>query len=278
MSTVRSPAVAGLFYPEGTRALSAAVARYLAAAPVREAPPPKALIVPHAGYVYSAPIAAPAYARLKQTAAVIERVVMLGPCHRVPVRGLAAPSVAAFRTPLGEAPLDTAAVDAIASLPQVEIRDDAHAGEHSLEVQLPFLQAVLNRFALVPLVVGDASGPAIAEVLERLWGGPETLIVVSSDLSHYHDYATAQRMDLAAADAIEALDGARLGHGQACGRLPIAGLLECARRHGLAAERLDLRNSGDTAGSRDQVVGYGAWAFAQPVRRSAETGDANDGA
>jgi len=271
MSTVRVPAVAGLFYPDGTRALAAAVERYLASVPAAAAPSPKALIVPHAGYVYSGPIAASAYARLKPAAAAVERVVLLGPCHRVAIRGLAAPTVDAFRTPLGEVPLDRAAIDALASLPQVVLRDDAHAGEHSLEVQLPFLQSVLDRFTLVPLAVGDASPSEVAEVLERLWGGSETLIVISSDLSHYHDYATAQRIDSAAADAIEALDGGRLGRDQACGCLPIAGLLNCARRHALAAERLDLRNSGDTAGPRDQVVGYGAWAF---VDRDAKCTDA----
>jgi AmmeMemoRadiSam system protein B/AmmeMemoRadiSam system protein A len=276
MNTVRAPAVAGLFYPEGAKALTAAVARYLADAPVPDAPPPKAVIVPHAGYIYSAPIAAPAYARLKHAAPAIERVVMLGPCHRVPVRGLAAPTVSAFRTPLGTIPLDQAAIDDIAALPQVERRDDAHAGEHCLEVQLPFLQAVLGRFTLVPLVVGSTAPEAVSEVLERLWGGPETLIVISSDLSHYHDYRTAQRMDTAAAEAIEALDGARLDQDQACGRLPIAGLLESARRHGLVAERLDLRNSGDTAGPRDQVVGYGAWAFAEQATNRTDTDDTED--
>ena len=272
MSTIRAPAVAGFFYPEGAKALATALDGYLAEveAEAENAPPPKAIIVPHAGYVYSAAIAASAYARLKQAAATIERVVMLGPCHRVPVRGLAAPAVTAFRTPLGEVPLDRAAINAVASLPQVQLRDDAHAGEHCLEVQLPFLQSILDRFTLVPLVVGDASAAAVSEVLEQLWGGPETLIVISSDLSHYHDYLTAQRMDMAAAEAIEALDGGRLDPEQACGRLPIAGLLESARRHGLVAERLDLGNSGDTAGPREQVVGYGAWAFTEAEHEDTE--------
>ncbi len=263
MSIIRAPAVAGLFYPERPNKLSHAIDRYLAEAPVSAALSPKALIVPHAGYMYSAPVAARAYAGLKHVADTIERVVMLGPCHRVPVHGLAAPTADAFRTPLGTVPVDRAAIDAIADLPQIECRDDAHADEHCLEVQLPFLQVVLGRFTLVPLVVGDTAPEAVSEVLERLWGGPETLIVVSSDLSHFHDYRTAQRMDAAAAEAIEALDDTRLAQDQACGRLPIAGLLQSARRHDLAVNRLDLRNSGDTAGSRDRVVGYGAWAFAE---------------
>ena len=275
MSTVRTPAVAGLFYPERAQTLSAAVGRYLADAPMPNAQPPKALIVPHAGYIYSGPVAAPAYSRLRGAARTIERVVMLGPCHRVPVRGLAAPTMTEFRTPIGDVVLDRAAIDDILSLPQVTLRDDAHADEHCLEVQLPFLQTVLERFTLVPLVVGAATAQEVAEVLDRLWGGPETLIVISSDLSHYHDYATAQRMDLAAAEAIEAFDGARLDQDQACGRLPIAGFLDSARRHGLSAERLDLRNSGDTAGPRDKVVGYGAWAFVDSadIAAKAESGN-----
>jgi AmmeMemoRadiSam system protein B len=261
---VRTPAVAGLFYPGDPAELAAAVDACLAQAPRprRGEPAPKALVVPHAGYVYSGPVAASAYARIAPHAGTIRRVVLLGPAHRVWLRGLAAPRAEGFATPLGVVPIDGEAIDAVAALPQVEVSDAPHAGEHSLEVQLPFLQRVLGAFALAPFAVGDASAEEVAEVIERLWGGPETLVLVSSDLSHYHDYATARRLDRAACAAIEALDAARLGPDSACGCVPLSGLLRVARAAGLRAETLDLRSSGDTAGGRDRVVGYGAWAFA----------------
>jgi MEMO1 family protein len=261
---VRPPAVAGFFYPEDPAELAAAVDACLAQAPPPRAgeAPPKALVVPHAGYVYSGPVAASAYARIAPHAGAIRRVVLLGPAHRVWIRGLAAPRADGFATPLGVVPVDCRAVDAVAALPQLEVSDAPHAGEHSLEVQLPFLQRVLGPFTLVPLAVGDAEAEEVAEVLERLWGGPETLVLVSSDLSHYHDYATARRLDRAACAAIEALDGSGLGPDSACGCVPLSGLLRVARARGLRAQTLDLRSSGDTAGGRDRVVGYGAWSFA----------------
>jgi MEMO1 family protein len=188
-------------------------------------------------------------------------VIIIGPSHFVPIRGIVAPSADAFRTPLGEVPVDRAAIDAVLDLPQVKSADRPHEEEHSLEVELPFLQTILDEFAIVPLVVGDGAAAEVAEALSWLWGGDETLIVISSDLSHYHGYVTARRLDAATAEKIERLDESGLGLYDACGFLPIAGLLVEARRHGLACERLDLRNSGDTAGSRDRVVGYGAWAF-----------------
>jgi MEMO1 family protein len=261
----RPPAVAGSFYPAEPERLRAAVAGYLgevAAHAGRTAAPPKALIAPHAGYVYSGPVAASAYALLAAQRERIERVVLLGPSHRVPLRGLAAPSVDAFQTPLGEVPLDRAALERALALPQVQVLDAAHAWEHSLEVQLPFLQCVLGGFQLVPLVVGEASPGEVAEVLELLWGGDETLVVVSSDLSHYYDYETARRLDAATSRAIEELRPEGLDEESACGRMPARGLLLAAKRHGLRARTLDLRSSGETAGPRDQVVGYGAYAFA----------------
>jgi len=258
----RPPAVAGMFYPGDPAALARDVDEALAGAHAAPGTPPKALIVPHAGYVYSGPIAASAYATLEPVRNSVRRVVLLGPCHRVAVRGIALPSADAFDTPLGRVPVDRAAVAALADLPQIVTSGAAHAGEHSLEVQLPFLQRVLGEFSIVPLAVGDATAGEAAEVLERLWGGAETLIVVSSDLSHYHRYEDAVRIDRATADAILALDPA-LGHDQACGATPIAGLLTVARRRGLAAQLLDLRNSGDTAGDRRRVVGYAALAFRQ---------------
>ena len=264
MTAVRAPAVAGSFYPADARQLSEAVDGYLAKAmDSGETRLPKAIIVPHAGYVYSAPIAVPAFAALRKAADRVRRVVLLGPAHRVAVRGLVAPSVAAFRTPLGDVPVDRASIAALSDLPQVTLHDTPHQDEHCLEVQVPFLQRILHDFALVPLVVGDASPDEVTEVLERLWGGPETLIVISSDLSHYHDYATAQRMDASAAAAIESFNLQGLDRDQACGRLPILGLLSAARRHGLSIRRLDLRNSGDTAGPHDRVVGYGSWILTE---------------
>jgi AmmeMemoRadiSam system protein B len=263
MTTLRNPAVAGMFYPADPRQLHDDIADYLrqaAAAPAGE-PAPKAIVVPHAGYVYSGPVAASAYARLRPLKDTIKRVILLGPSHRVPLFGLAASSADAFVTPLGTIPLDRAALAAIADLPQVRPMDEAHALEHSLEVHLPFLQEVLGEFSLVPLVVGDASPAEVAEVLERLWGGPETLIVISSDLSHYHDYETARRLDQGTSRAIEELRLEDVHSENACGCRPLSGLLYLARQKGLQAETIDLRNSGDTAGPRDQVVGYGAYVF-----------------
>jgi len=271
-TAVRPAAVAGMFYPGAREALASAVRNHLEEA--SSDPPagqwPKALIVPHAGYVYSGPVAARAYCRLAPGRGTIRRVVLLGPVHRVPVRGLAVPASRAFATPLGNILLDAAAVGRALELPQVRVSDAAHALEHSLEVQLPFLQTVLDDFAIVPLAVGDAEAEEVAQVIEALWGGPETIVVVSSDLSHYHPYAVAQTIDRATATAILALDSA-LDHGQACGATPINGFALCARSHGLAPELLDLRNSGDTAGDRSRVVGYAAFAFAL-ARETAKPG------
>jgi AmmeMemoRadiSam system protein B len=223
---------------------------------------PKALIVPHAGYVYSGPVAASAYRLLSGMRGRITRVVLLGPAHRVAFKGLAATSMAYFSTPLGLVKIDRVATDALLALPQVRVIDEAHREEHSLEVQLPFLQAVLgDTFSLVPLVVGDTDARSVAEVIETSWDGDETLLLISSDLSHYHDYATAQHLDSATSRAIERLDPEAIDYEQACGRLPVSGLLLAARHHRLHARTLDLRNSGDTAGGRDRVVGYGAYAF-----------------
>ncbi|HEC18431.1 MAG TPA: AmmeMemoRadiSam system protein B [Gammaproteobacteria bacterium] len=262
MSTTRPPAVAGMFYPADARQLHADVQAYLRGAkPLPMDEPPKAIIAPHAGYVYSGPVAASAYAQLLPVRDRIRRVVLLGPSHRVPFRGLATSSADSFTTPLGEIPLDRRAIDSLADLPQVHPLDEAHALEHSLEVHLPFLQEVLDDFKLVPLVVGDARPAEVAEVLERLWDGPETLIVISSDLSHYHDYATAQRMDRHTSQAIEHLQAEAVHSEDACGCVPVSGLLYLARERGLEGKTIDLRNSGDTAGPRDQVVGYGAYVF-----------------
>ncbi len=262
MSRVRPAAVAGSFYPSDPQSLAFEVGAMLGDAKARQPaqPAPKAVIVPHAGYVYSGPIAAAAFARLEAGRGMIRRVVLLGPVHRVAVQGLALPGVNAFVTPLGQVPLDLEAMNSIAGLKQVVENVPAHAWEHSLEVQLPFLQTVLGDFKLVPLAVGNASPEEVAEVLEKLWGGPETLIVISSDLSHYLPYHTAKRVDRETAQAILDLS-LDISHEQACGSTPVRGLLLVAKRHGLKPELLDLRNSGDTAGDRSAVVGYAAFQF-----------------
>ncbi len=261
MPSTRPPAVAGTFYPAEATALSSEIRTMLAGA-AKSAFAPKALIVPHAGYIYSGPVAASAYATLASVAARIRRVVLLGPTHRVAVHGLALPDADAFSTPLGDVPLDSEAMQRIAHLPQVSVSARAHAMEHSLEVQVPFLQAVLHDFALLPLAVGNATEQEVAEVLEALWGGPETLIVISSDLSHYLPYDMARRIDAETSRSI--LSGASdITHDHACGATPINGLMLAARRHHLRPHLLDLRNSGDTAGPRDGVVGYAAFAFVE---------------
>ena len=259
---VRPAAVAGQFYPVQPERLRAEVARLIAEAAAPADTAPKALIAPHAGYIYSGGVAATAFATLRELAQAIERVVVIGPTHYVPVRGIAISMVDAFETPLGRVPVDCEALAALADLPFVVEADGPHAPEHALEVELPFLQMVLPSFRLVPLVVGDAEPHEVAEVLARLWSW-ETLIVVSSDLSHYHDYETARRLDAATAAAIERGEWAGLGPNQACGCVAVAGLLVEAGHRGFKARRLSLCNSGDTAGSRDRVVGYGGWMFAQ---------------
>ena len=257
--TVRPAAVAGMFYPREPSALRALLSRQLTENPAAGAVP-KALVAPHAGYVYSGPVAARAYNLLAPVAERIRRVLLLGPAHRVPLRGLALPSSTAFRTPLGDVPLDVDAMEQIEGLPGVQRSDAAHAEEHSLEVHLPFLQMLLPRFALVPIVVGWSEATEVRQVLERLWGGDETLVVLSSDLSHYHPYAEARRVDEDTARRIESLAPALQGE-QACGAYPLNGLLTSVRERDLRITRLDLRNSGDTAGGRDRVVGYGAWSI-----------------
>lgn len=256
-ASIRPPAVAGMFYPGERHELLRQVQQFLAEVSVT-APQPKAVILPHAGYIYSGPVAASACSQLRERAASITRVVLLGPDHRVGFRGIAAPSADYFETPLGIIPVDQQAIRALSG---VMVFDAAHQQEHSLEVQLPFLQQVLGEFSLVPLVVGSVGQGEVAAVLRQLWGGDETLIVVSSDLSHYHDYETAQRLDAATTDAIEHFDGASIGPDDACGYHGVRGLLQVAAEKGLRELTLDVRNSGDTAGPREQVVGYGSYLF-----------------
>ena len=256
--TVRAPAVAGQFYPHEAGVLRSQLSQLLADNPA-SGPPPKALIAPHAGYVYSGPVAAHAYNRLRARAGNVRRVALLGPAHHVALRGLALPTADAFHTPLGDIALDQDSMARLEHLPQVARSDAAHRLEHSLEVHLPFLQMIFENFTLVPLVVGWSPADEVAKVLDTLWGGDETLIIVSSDLSHYHPYETARRLDEDTARLIEACR-TPINDNQACGAYPINGLLSVARVRQLRIERLDLRNSGDTAGDRRRVVGYGAWA------------------
>jgi AmmeMemoRadiSam system protein B len=272
---VRPPAVAGRFYPGNPAELRRMIEGFLRevkaaagpacvaeAASTQRRPVPKAIIAPHAGYIYSGPIAASAYARLAPSRETIKRVVLLGPSHRTPFKGLAAAGAEAFATPLGTVPVDTAAIrDLCQRLLQVSVLDEAHEDEHALEVQLPFLQVVLADFKIIPLLVGEADDKEVAEVIEALWGGDETRFVISSDLSHYHDHATAHELDTATARAIEELRPRDIGGEQACGCRPIHGLLRVVKARGLRVCTLDLRNSGDTAGPRNEVVGYGAFAF-----------------
>lgn len=258
----RRPAVAGQFYPDDPVELRAMVEGYLANAEEFGAPP-KALIAPHAGFVYSGPIAGSAFRQLAPLREKITRVVIAGPTHRIPFRGIAVCSSKRYATPLGEVPVDEEAQANILGMPGVVTFDPAHEKEHSIETHLPFLQLALEKFSIVPLVIGDADPADIAAVFEALWGGSETLLCVSSDLSHFLSYAAARKLDTATSHAIEQLRPEAIGSDQACGRLPVQALLLCAKQHGLTALTLDQRSSGDTAGTRDEVVGYGAYSFGE---------------
>ncbi|KGG24370.1 MULTISPECIES: AmmeMemoRadiSam system protein B [unclassified Prochlorococcus] len=260
MINVRAPAVAGLFYPADRETLATDVGRFIANAPVPQTLEPKALIAPHAGYVYSGQVAANAYIAWQSQKDKIERIVLIGPSHRISLHGIAVPTVDAFKTPLGEVAIDREAIAAITDLPQIVIDDEPHRQEHSLEVHLPFLQKVLGDFKLLPLVVGAVSSEQVAEVIERLWGSDSTRFLISTDLSHFKDYKNAQKIDRETAQSIESMNPAMLSPEKACGCIPVAGMLIAARKYGLSVERLDLRNSGDTAGNKERVVGYGSWA------------------
>jgi AmmeMemoRadiSam system protein B len=262
MTVIRNPVVAGMFYPANAGELRANVETYLDQVEPRPGPAPKALIAPHAGYVYSGLVAAAAYASLWPYRDRYTRVILLGPCHRVAIRHLALSGADVFRTPLGDVPQDKDVIVAL-DMPEVNVFEAAHQFEHSLEVHLPFLQIVLRTFTLVPLVVGGTTPETVADVLKNLWGGKETLIVISSDLSHYLAYNEARAKDRHTCEAIEHLDANRIGHADACGATSVRGLLIEAKRRAMQVTTLDLRNSGDTAGGKDRVVGYGAWMFSE---------------
>lgn len=263
-SRVRPAAIAGTFYPGDPGILRSQIQSFLDDAE-ESSTHPKALIAPHAGYVYSGPVAAYAYKPLQALREKIKRVVLLGPVHRVAVRGLATSSADFFETPLGKVSLDRQALEQLETqFSYVKSNDAAHAQEHSLEIHLPFLQEILDQFALIPLAVGDSTAQEVGAVLDAVWGDEETLIVISSDLSHFHPYDAACALDQQTAEAIERFDGNALDYESACGRNPIKGLLAVAPQHHLQIQRLDLRNSGDTAGGKDRVVGYGSWLLAPP--------------
>ena len=264
VNQIRHPAVAGMFYPADSHILQKDIHRYLDEndIPIHTFKSvPKAIVVPHAGYVYSGPIAATAYKYLIPLKDKINRVVLLGPSHQVAFKGLAVPESDTFNTPLGNISIDREAIKLLSDLPQVIESDVAHRDEHSLEVQLPFLQEILDEFSLIPLVVGDADRNDVAEVINRLWGDEHTLIVISSDLSHYHSYNEAIEMDQHTSEAIAHLQPDLIGYDDACGRNGLKGMITVAQQKSLNVEILDVRNSGDTAGSKDRVVGYGAYAF-----------------
>ena len=254
MSGARPPAVAGLFYPGDPGPLRGMVERMLREAGGEpEGAVPKAIIAPHAGYPYSGLIAGNAFEPFRPLAGRVGRVVVIGPSHHVAFQGLALPEADCFETPLGRVEIDLEAARSLLEMPQVRIDDGPHLREHSLEVEVPFLQQVLGEFRLVPLVTGSATPAEVGEALAAVWGGEETRIVVSSDLSHFLDYETAD-------DIVELKTP--IEPRQACGAVAINGLLSLAgEARTLRARLLDLRNSGDTAGDRERVVGYGAFSF-----------------
>jgi AmmeMemoRadiSam system protein B len=260
-SSVRHAAVAGQFYPGDADELQALVDGLLAAAPEPAGDVPKAVIAPHAGFMFSGAVAATAYRRLAPARGTVSRVVILGPSHFVPVRGLAASTAEVFETPLGDMAVDRAGLDTALAQPGVSVDDKPHGREHSLETQLPFIRRVLGDVSIVPLVVGDATPAEVGKVLSELWGGAETAIAISSDLSHFHPDAEARDLDAATAKAIEALRMDDIGPYDACGYLPIAGLLWNTEWRRGRVETLQLANSGDAGAPRDSVVGYGAFAM-----------------
>ncbi|HMI97126.1 MAG TPA: AmmeMemoRadiSam system protein B [Micropepsaceae bacterium] len=258
--SVQPAGVAGKFYPSDPGELAAGVDGCLA----RAAPPPlipKAVIAPHAGHIYSGDIAAAAYRLLAQRKGVIKRVVLLGPNHRQPVRGMAVSPADAWATPFGPLPVDTLTRDLLARQFEVAVTPDPFVNEHSLEVHLPFIHRALGEVEILPILVGQTPRDRVSKLLEALWGGPETAIIVSSDLSHFHDYATCQAKDGETTAAIERLQPAGCDGDRACGRFAIHGLLDQAQRRDLRVTALDVRNSGDTRGLHERVVGYGSFAF-----------------
>lgn len=261
MDNIRQAAVAKLFYPGDAHELGKMVDGLLNQVVPRLPTTPKAIIAPHAGYIYSGPIAASIYAELAKSADAIKTVVILGPSHRVGFHGLAVSDAHYYGTPLGLIPVDTEKIQDLLRHKLVTLHNQAHLLEHSLEVHLPFLQKIYAEIHIIPIVVGDATTQEVSRCLEAIWGGAETLVVISSDLSHFHSYEVATQLDKDTCSAIEAYKIDDIHSENACGYIPIRGLLHYAQRLNLNIKTLDYRNSGDTAGTKDQVVGYGAYAF-----------------
>lgn len=259
-SSIRKPVCAGMFYPDDGAELHDWVQRFLMEGHAAVAAP-KAVIAPHAGFLYSGAIAGSAFAAWRALRGKIKRVVIAGPSHRVGFQGIALSDAELFATPLGLIPVDVDAADALRSLPHVIDMEAAHTHEHSIETHLPFLQEALGEFKLVPLIVGETSPREVALAFSPFWNDPDTIFSISSDLSHYHRYEQAVRLDAATTRAIVGNNPHDISPSSACGRLSILGLLHIAGRHTLSATALDVRNSGDTAGDRSRVVGYGAYAF-----------------
>ena len=261
MEKIRPTAVAGLFYPMDTYELAELVTNELVQATPKPRHHPVAIIVPHAGYIYSGAVAASVFKTIQTLQSIIKRVVLIGPSHRVDFQGLALSSADVFNTPLGSIRVDKQAQEKLLTISDIILFDQAHADEHCLEVQLPFLQHVIDDFSIIPIVTGKASPELVSQAIETLWDGNETLVVISSDLSHYHDYLTAQQLDESTSQAIVNLDYSAVHSANACGHVAINGLLLFAQQHHLKASIVDVRNSGDTAGDKSSVVGYGAYLF-----------------
>ncbi len=262
-TSVRPPAVAGLFYPDDAGELREAVSEYLRQHSAPATPSPKALIVPHAGYIYSGGVAAAAYATVASLRRAVRRIVLIGPSHRVYLRGMALPTAASFATPLGRIEIDGELKSLLLQRGDVVEADAPHAQEHCLEVQLPFLQMLFDDFTLLPVVLGSIAPEHVAAALAQVWGDATTLVLVSSDLSHYHGYEEARQIDAATSAAILRRDATLAGE-QACGAVGINGLLYLAGQRQLEVCEIARCNSGDTAGDRSRVVGYGAFAIHEP--------------
>jgi hypothetical protein len=260
---IRKPCVAGLFYPDDPERLDFTLNQLFESVPenLKTGYSPHAIIVPHAGYIYSGEIAASAYSSILKRVQDIKRVVILGPSHQLALNGAACPSATHFDTPLGRIPLDVEEIARLQAQGLIEINDAAHVREHSIEVQLPFLQHILSDFKIIPIVVGLEQAMPIAALLEPFWRAKDALIVVSSDLSHYLDYYDARKMDSDTSSAIEACRWQDISPTQACGCYPMRGLLQLAQEENSSVSCIDLRNSGDTAGDKSRVVGYGAYVF-----------------
>lgn len=259
MHKIKKPAVAGAFYPDEPDILNNMV-EHLFDAITWAGSSPKAIIAPHAGYIYSGIAAACAYQCLEMMP-YIKNIILVGPSHYIAFNGVAYSDYDTFITPLGELFVNTNLIQQIAKLPATQHFNDAFSREHCLEVQFPFLQKKLNEFTIVPLLVSGANKQTVASVLEALWGDKETLVIISSDLSHYHDYLTAQQLDSETSQAIVNLDADNIKEDSACGRIAIRGLLHLAKQKKMQAKKILQINSGDTAGDKQRVVGYGAYHF-----------------